>query len=109
MSNPDMREQRARIDLIDKLIVTLLNKRAALIAQLPRMKHQAGLPMLDENREREVLVRVAKHNSGPFSQESIVRIFFTIIRECRNLQRPEFEKLGTSKIAIADPSTEATP
>jgi len=38
MSNPDIREQRARIDLIDKLIVTLLNKRAELIAELPRMK-----------------------------------------------------------------------
>ena len=97
MNNLELLPLRREIDAIDDELVVLLNKRADLVVRLPEIKERASLPLIDDDREKEVLVRVARLAAGPFDHKAIMRIFSTIIRECRGVQRQRLAKDGTSQ------------
>jgi chorismate mutase len=79
-------EYRAKIDRTDEKILTLLAERAELALQLTQFKLAQNLPILDADREREILDRASKLNPGPLSDSSIVRLFTSILEESRALQ-----------------------
>jgi chorismate mutase len=83
-------ELRARIDVIDEQLVRLLNVRVACAVEVGRLKHEAGLPIYQPEREMQVLSRVrqsATDLSGPLTAEAVVRIFERIIDEARRAER----------------------
>ena len=83
-------ELRARIDVIDEQLVRLLNVRVACAVEVGRLKHEAGLPIYQPERETQVLTRVrqsATDLSGPLTAEAVVRIFERIIDEARRAER----------------------
>ena len=49
---------RQEIDQIDQELVALLEKRMVCVGQIVKYKEQKGLPVLDQEREREVLEKV---------------------------------------------------
>ena len=51
-------ELRTRIDVIDEQLVRLLNVRVACAVEVGRLKHEAGLPIYQPEREAQVLGRV---------------------------------------------------
>lgn len=82
----DLQESRKKIDSIDEQIVTLLNRRAAEVKQIGRIKNAAGIPLVDVQRESEVFRRVAAENFGQIDNEGLIRIFEQIVAESRRIQ-----------------------
>lgn len=77
---------RAAIDVLDGQLLTLLNTRAKLATELGKVKHEAGIGVVDPDRERQVLARLRQTNKGPLDEAAVTRIFARIIREARRIQ-----------------------
>ncbi len=89
---------RKEIDAIDAEILSLLNKRAEAAGKIGVLKAKAGLPIVDLDRESEVLRRVSQTNNGILADDSVIKIFRRIIQESRQVQidsLAEFLKKGT--------------
>ncbi len=88
-------ELRRRIDVIDDQLLRLLNVRVACALEIGRLKHDAGMPIYDPEREKKVLALVreaATKLSGPLEAEAVVRIFERIIDEARRAERMAADK-----------------
>jgi chorismate mutase len=77
---------RGRIAKLDSDLLLLLNRRAELVARLGVLNQEAGLPVSDRGREREMLIRLVLQNTGPFDNRAVIRVFLRILRECRRFQ-----------------------
>jgi chorismate mutase len=83
-------ELRGRIDVIDEQLVRLMNVRVACAVEVGRLKHEAGLPVYQPERESQVLGKVrqsATELAGPLTAEAVVRIFERVIDEARRAER----------------------
>ena len=56
----NIEELRNRIDVIDEQLVRLLNVRVACAVEVGRLKHEAGLPIFQPERETQVLNSVRR-------------------------------------------------
>ena len=86
----NIEELRNRIDVIDDQLVRLLNVRVACAVEVGRLKHEAGLPIFQPERETQVLSSVRKaagELAGPLTAEAVVRIFERVIDEARRAER----------------------
>jgi chorismate mutase len=83
----DLSRWRARIDVVDKQLVRLLNRRARLATQIGLFKNRNGLPVRDRRRERQVLQRISWAEQGPLSDLQLKTIFRSIIHETVRLER----------------------
>ena len=73
-------DMRRRIDEVDNEIVRLLNKRATIALDINRPKSACGCAYIDVQREREILRRVVKRNSGPMKDFRLVQIYEAIMK-----------------------------
>ena len=90
-------ELRNRIDVIDEQLVRLLNVRVACAVEAGKLKHEAGLPIYQPEREAQVLASVRKSAvelSGPLTAEAVVRIFERVIDEARRAEREASSRRG---------------
>ncbi|HMF90128.1 MAG TPA: chorismate mutase [Candidatus Angelobacter sp.] len=76
---------RREIDLLDRELLRLLNRRAEIACELAAIKVAAGLPAYDGRREQQVLDRVCAQSQGPLPVESVTGIFRRIILETRRI------------------------
>jgi chorismate mutase len=98
-------ELRNRIDVIDDQLVRLLNVRVACAVEVGRLKHEAGLPIYQPEREAQVLTKVkqsATDLAGPLTAEAVVRIFERIIDEARRAERIASERRDMSDSRIGE-------
>ena len=56
----ELKEYRAQIDQIDAELVELFVRRMEIAAEIGSYKKERGLPVLDAEREREKLLRIAE-------------------------------------------------
>ena len=84
---------RKEIDVIDREIMALLNRRAETVRNIGEIKAKAGLPIMDWNREIEILRWVAQENEGVMADEAAARIFRRILQESRQMQTELIEDL----------------
>jgi chorismate mutase-like protein len=85
-------EFRKTIDAIDVELLTLLNRRTAVVEEIGRAKESAGLPIYEPRREADVFRNVTEHNQGPLTSDAVKGIFERIIDEMRTLQRMRREQ-----------------
>lgn len=83
---------RKEIDEIDDEIALLLERRAKIVATVGRLKIKAGLPVVDEAREKSILERVSRRGSVFISGEAISCVFGCIIQESRRIQAEIIER-----------------
>ena len=83
-----LRQRRNEIDEIDQQLLQLLNRRARLAEEIGQLKKVHNMPVLDGNREAQVLQRVRQQNQGPLDERGVLTIFRRIIRESRRIQEP---------------------
>ena len=79
-------ECRKTIDSIDTEILILLNRRAEISKKIGAIKLQAGLPLVDGERETEVIRKIIRENEGSLADDAAVRIYTEIIKESRQIQ-----------------------
>lgn len=80
-----LQDKRNEIDALDSAIVDLLHRRASVAREIAAIKTSSGLPIVDEQREAEILGRMCVDN-GTLSDDAVCRIYRAIIRESRNIQ-----------------------
>lgn len=79
-------EWRERIDEIDRELVALLNKRAALAVRVGEEKRRTGTGVYDPEREDEVLGRIRRLSGGPLRAHALDAIYRAIIAGCTEVQ-----------------------
>lgn len=82
------------MDEIDGEIVRLLNERAKIARKIGIVKVQAGLPIVDLDREEAILRRVCAGNNEHLNCAALERIYKRIITESRRLQVENVGKLA---------------
>jgi len=82
----EISDWRQKIDGLDEQIVRLINQRADAAQAIGKLKHEAGLPVYEPNREEAVYERVRKANAGPLTDTEIVDIYQRIVDVMRALQ-----------------------
>ena len=87
---------REGIDQVDRDLLALLNKRAALSLTVGRLKAGSDEPVFKPFREKEVLEKLTRENPGPLPAEHLRAIYREIMSSSRRLQR-------TQKVAYLGP------
>ena len=82
----DLSDWRKRIDALNLQLVELLNERAKCAVAIAEVKKKKMLPILDAEREQQVIGAVLAKNQGPLADDSIRRIFECIMAEHRRLE-----------------------
>jgi len=70
-SDSTVRRLRGEISEVDRAIVDAVNRRLELVARLKRHKDENGIPFLDPERERAMLLQLELVNSGPLTPEGL--------------------------------------
>lgn len=79
-------DYRKKIDEIDGEIVSLLNQRAKAVGEIGKIKAKAGLPIIDLERESEVLQNILSGNKGVLHEWQLATIYQKILDESRQIQ-----------------------
>ena len=82
---------RKKIDEIDRRLLKLLNERSHCAIEIGAIKKSRNLPAFSQKREEDILDRITKANRGPLENDSIQRLFETIINETRAVERYTME------------------
>lgn len=93
-------QKRQEIDTIDTAIVDLLNKRADVARDISLLKAQAGLPVTDVGRERDVLRRLTQMRSGLIDAGVITGIYKIILEESRRIQTRVRAEIAASGVSL---------
>lgn len=83
---------RHEIDGIDQEIMSLLKRRAEIVAEIGRAKAQQGMPVVDRERERQILRRIENDCHAVLSAEAAQCVFRCIIKESRRIQAAIIEQ-----------------
>lgn len=84
----DLEPIRQKIDTLDKQLVTLLNERLTLAAEIGKVKRSQGGQIYVAEREDAVLRKVAAHNTGPIKPEALRAIYREIMSAAIALEKP---------------------
>jgi chorismate mutase/prephenate dehydratase len=82
----ELKGQRKKIDLIDRELLNLLNRRLRIALEAGKIKKKMRKKIYDPKREKEVLGNLRSRNKGPLKDEDLKKIFSAIIRICRRSQ-----------------------
>jgi chorismate mutase/prephenate dehydratase len=84
----DLSALRTRIDAVDRELLALLNRRAALALEVGEIKRAEGSPVFRPERERQVIEGLKQDNPGPLLGDAIGPIWLEIMSACRALEQP---------------------
>ena len=87
-ADPALLGLRARIDALDRELLALLNRRAALAQEVGEIKKREGTPVFRPEREAQVIDGLVAANAGPLKPESVAPIWREILAACRALEAP---------------------
>lgn len=80
-------EHRKEIDRLDAQIVRLLNERTQHVLSIGEIKLRAGEEIYAPHRERAVLNRICRMNSGPITSDSLKAIYREIMSSALSLEK----------------------
>lgn len=85
---PDLQALRTQIDAVDRDLLALLNRRAALAQAVGELKKKEGSVVFRPEREAQVIDGLKSVNQGPLKTESVAPIWREIMSACRALETP---------------------
>ena len=88
---------RKEIDRIDSEIINLLNQRARAAQNVGELKMKSGLPIVDTEREDEILRKIVRENEGIIENETVIHIYGKILQKSRQIQIDTMKKLVSEK------------
>jgi chorismate mutase / prephenate dehydratase len=66
---------RGRISEADRELLSAINKRIELVRALHEHKRAEGIPLIDPDREQQLVVELQAANPGPLSSEGVAALF----------------------------------
>ncbi|WKB54137.1 prephenate dehydratase [Eleftheria terrae] len=88
MSPEDLLSLRTQIDSVDRELLALLNRRAALAQAVGELKKKEGSVVFRPEREAQVIDGLKAVNGGPLQTDSVAPIWREIMSACRALETP---------------------
>ena len=82
MENDELIQNRKIIDKIDETLMSLLDKRAEIVKIIREIKMKNNLPILNKERENEILEKTKKFDNNEF----VNSLFIEIIEKSRKIQ-----------------------
>ncbi|HWI83941.1 prephenate dehydratase [Ramlibacter sp.] len=82
-------ELRVEIDAVDRQLLQLLNRRAALANEVGEIKRAEGSPVFRPEREAQVINNLEQANPGPLKNANVATIWREIMSACRALEAPQ--------------------
>jgi chorismate mutase/prephenate dehydratase len=82
-------ELRTGIDQVDRELLALLNRRAALANEVGEIKRAEGSPVFRPEREAQVINGLQAANPGPLKDDNIAHVWREIMSACRALEAPQ--------------------
>lgn len=76
----EIQKHREQIDVIDRELVALLNKRAGHSLVIRGLKPGARMGLYDPKREEEIFATIDSYNEGPLYNENLREIYSTILK-----------------------------
>lgn len=86
--DPRLLALRGRIDALDRELLDLLNRRAALALEVGELKKSQGAVVFRPEREAQVIDGLKAINPGPLKTESVAPIWREIMSASRALESP---------------------
>jgi len=80
-ADPAIDAIRARIDAVDDALARLVEQRAELVREIAAWKAEQGLPLLDPERERAIVARIAATSALP--EDAVRAAFAGILEACK--------------------------
>jgi chorismate mutase/prephenate dehydratase len=80
---------RSSIDQVDRELLALLNRRAALANEVGEIKRDEGSPVFRPEREAQVINGLQSGNPGPLKPDNVAHIWREIMSACRALEAPQ--------------------
>lgn len=77
---------REEIDKVDLEIVELVNRRLRLALSASAAKLAECNPVLDLDRENDVIERVCRANDGPMTDDQLITLYLQLMQQSRQLQ-----------------------
>ena len=87
-TEPTLPALRAQIDAVDRELLALLNRRAALAQTVGEVKKKEGSVVFRPEREAQVIDGLKAMNPGPLGSDSVAPIWREIMSACRALETP---------------------
>ena len=88
----DLNRLREEIGALDRTVLETLNRRLELVRRVTRHKQETGTPLIDAEREAELLRELADANEGPLSERAVQGVFAAVLdvmkQEARGDARP---------------------
>ena len=88
----DLDTLRNKIKEIDKKLVALLLERIKVVQQIGKIKIEKKIPIIDQEREQEVISYVLNIQQDLIDPETLKSIFWQIIKVCRKTQQKQLPK-----------------
>jgi chorismate mutase/prephenate dehydratase len=86
--DPQLLALRGQIDELDRQLLEMLNRRAALAQAVGEIKKREGSVVFRPEREAQVIDGLKTANSGPLRTDSVAPIWREIMSACRALETP---------------------
>lgn len=84
----EMDKLRENIDVLDDKILELLTMRQKEASQLGKLKRELGFPIFDPVRERSIIDRLRRNNSGGLDEHAVRAVWREIFSASRQAQTP---------------------
>jgi prephenate dehydrogenase len=75
----DLRRLRDEIGALDRSVLEALNRRFELVRRINEHKQDAGRPVIDAEREAELLRDLSAANAGPLSEQAVQSVFGAVL------------------------------
>ncbi|AQT67214.1 P-protein [Anaerohalosphaera lusitana] len=83
-----LEDLRKKIDDIDSKLVELLNERARVVVKVGKYKDKNGGPIYAPHREKAVLEKISRANTGPLPDKTLTAIWREMMSGSFFLERP---------------------
>ena len=88
----DLDELRKEIDAVDAEIVKLFEKRMEISERIAAYKQKTGIPVRDEAREKEKILKVQNLTHTEFNRKHIEELYTVLMALSRKLQEEKAKK-----------------
>jgi prephenate dehydrogenase len=75
----DLNQLREEIGALDRTVLETLNRRLELVRRVTRHKQATGTPLIDAEREADLLRELAEANAGPLSKRAVQGVFAAVL------------------------------
>jgi 3-deoxy-7-phosphoheptulonate synthase/chorismate mutase len=93
VASPDLESLRRQVEQVNFNLLDLLSQRAALTAEIQKVKLREGIPTFSPEREQRMLADLVARNRGPFSDETVAQLFKEIFRASVALMESRTERV----------------